>query len=315
MSLRAAHSVAARQHGLVTHEQASAAGLTHHQVRHLVDRGHWQRRGVGLFAAGGAPHTWEQDVMAACLVSGGVASHECAARLLDLGRPAFGDAGVSITLAHGGSRRRALAMGATVHTTRHLTPADRARVRGIPVTTAARMVVDLLGRVPGEALFALADDVMWRLRDRDAVRQAWERVAGGRHRDRLAQVLLPWEPGPGPGSPKEMSVARVLILHGLPRPVRQYPVVVPGREHPRYLDLAYPDVRVAMEYDGRRDHGPRRWSSDAAREEELDRIGWVRIPAGRRDLVEPHATAYCEVVRQARQRGGMDTTLRVAAAR
>ena len=142
--------MAARQHGLVTHEQASAAGLTHHQVRHLVDRGHWQRRGVGLFAAGGAPHTWEQDVMAACLVSGGVASHECAARLLDLGRPAFGDAGVSITLAHGGSRRRALAMGATVHTTRHLTPADRARVYDrlaglvpLPVGVSREMIMGL----------------------------------------------------------------------------------------------------------------------------------------------------------------------------
>ena len=206
-------------------------------------------------------------------------------------------------------------MGASVHTTRHLTPADRARVGGIPVTTGARVVVDLLGRVPDETLFALADDVMWRLRDRDAVRRAWERVGGSHHRRRLEQVLLPWEPGPRPGSPKEMSLARVLILHGLPRPVRQYLVVIPGRERPRYLDLAYPDVRVAMEYDGRRDHGPRQWSSDAAREEELDRIAWIRLPAGRRDLVEPHASAYCEVVRQACQRDGIDTTVRVAAAR
>jgi hypothetical protein len=264
---------------------------------------------------GGAPHTWEQGVMAACLVSGGVASHGCAARLLDVGRPAFAEAQVAITVDRNRSADRARAIGATVHTTRHLTEADRARVRGIPVTTGARLVVDLLGRLPEETLFALADDVMWRLRDRHAVRRTWERVAGGRHRCRLEDVLLPWAPGPKPGSPKEMSLARVLLLHGLPRPVRQHLLVIPGRERPRYLDLAYPDVRVAMEYDGRRDHGPRQWSADAAREDELDGVGWVRVPAGRRDLVEPHATAYCEVVRQACQRDRIETTSRVAAAR
>jgi len=307
--------VAARQHGLVTGSQAAAAELTVDKIRGLVASGHWERRGLGLFAVAGAPHTWEQDVMAACLLSGGVASHESAARLLDLGRPAFGNAGVSVTVTRSGSRQGARAMGATVHTTRHLTKADRARVDGIPVTTGARLVVDLLGRVAVDTLFAVADDVLWRLQDRDAVRRAWERVAGGRHRARLDEVLLPWEPGPKPGSPKEMSLARVLRLHGLPRPVRQYLLAIPGREHPRYLDLAYPDVRVAMEYDGRRDHGPRQWSSDAAREDERDRIGWVRLPAGRRDLQEPHATSYCEVVRRACQRDGIDTTVRVAAAR
>jgi hypothetical protein len=315
MSLQAAHSVAARQHGLLTGRQAATAGLTVNRIRHLVDAAHWERRAVGLFAVSGAPRTWEQDVMAACLVSGGMASHGCAARLLDVGRPAFGDAPVSITVARGGSREGARGMGAAVHTTRHLTAADRARVDGIPVTTGARLVVDLLGRVPEETLFALADDVMWRLRDRDAVRLAWERVAGGRHGALLGELLLPWEPGPKPGSPKEMSLARVLILHGLPRPVRQHLVLIPGREHPRYLDLAYPDVRVAMEYDGRRDHGPRHWGSDAAREDELQRIAWIRVPAGRRDLVEPHATAYCDVVRRACQRDGIDTTVRAAAAR
>ena len=74
-------------------------------------------------------------------------------------------------------------------------------------------------------------------------------------------------------------------------------------------------VRVAIEYDGPRDHGPRQWAADAAREDELDQIGWVRLPAGRRDLVEPHATAYCDVVRSACQRDGIGTTVRVAAAR
>ena len=106
-----------------------------------------------------------------------------------------------------------------------------------------------------------------------------------------------------------MALCRVLILHGLPAPgPPASAVTVHGRR--RYLDLAYPDDRVALEYDGRRDHGPRQWDAAATREEELWSIGWVRLPAGRHDLEEPHATAYCEVVR-----GAMATTERSAAAR
>jgi very-short-patch-repair endonuclease len=67
----------------------------------------------------------------------------------------------------------------------------------------------------------------------------------------------------------------------------------------RFLDLAYPEARVAPEYDGRRDHGVRRWAADAEREDELAAIGWVRLPAGTADLTEPGATAYCDQVRAA----------------
>jgi hypothetical protein len=39
------------------------------------------------------------------------------------------------------------------------------------------------------------------------------------------------------------------------------------------------------------------------------------LTAGRLDLVEPHATAYCGVVRAASARAGIATTVREAAAR
>jgi hypothetical protein len=318
MSLRDALAVAGAQHGLITLEQAAGAGLALHKVRHLVDSGHWERRGgrrAALFAVVGSPRTYEQDVMAACLAADGlgVASHGCAARLLGLGLPSFTDAPVTISIPRGGPRGRALALGATVHSTRNLTAADRGRINGVPVTRASRTVVDLLAEVPATTLYAVADDVLWRLRDRGEVRRAWERACGLRYRARLEEALLPWTPGPRPGSPKEMALCRVLLLHDLPAPVRQHPLTVNGRR--RYLDLAYPDVRVAMEYDGRRDHGPRQWGPDAEREHELWSIGWVRLPAGRLDLVEPHATAYCDVVRAASARAGIATTVRDAAAR
>jgi len=310
--------VASQQLGLITRQQARAH-LSDHQIRSLVESGRWERRVHGVYAVGGAPRSYEQTVMAACLAGGAraLASHGCAARLLRLAVPHFNRAPPEIVVPRGQSRA-ARAVGVVVHESRHLDPIDRARVGPIPITRAARLVVDLFSRPDAgdrDVLFALADDVLWRLRDPSEVARTWDRVCRGHRASVLEEVLLPWQPGPRPGSPKEMSLSRILVLHGLPRPVRQFAIAIPGRTHPRYLDLAYPEARVAVEYDGRADHGPRQWASDAAREDELWSVGWLRLIAGRRDLVEPAATELCDAVRRAYGRVGTATTAPVAAAR
>ena len=302
-----AGTVAARQHGVISAGQASSAGLTTGQVRSLVDSGVWKRRWREVFTVAGAPPSYEADVMVACLAGGpqAMACRGTVARLLGIARPYFDEAGIEITVPRGASTRAARSLGATVHVRRGIADADRGRVGPIPATSAARLVVDLLDVTPVEALYAAADDVLQRRwTTPDAIRNRWM-DARAFHRDVLEAVLLPWAPGPKPGSPKEMSLCRVLQLHGLPRPVRQHPVWISGRRQPRYLDLAYPEVRIAPEYDGRREHGVRRWEHDAAREDELASVGWVRLPAGRSDLIEPGATAYCDEVRAAvRARSG-----------
>jgi hypothetical protein len=302
-----AGEVAALQHGVITAQQASVAGLSTGQVRALVDSGIWKRRWRQVFTVAGAPASFEADVMVACLAGGpqAMACRGTVARLLGLGRPYFDGAGIEISIPRGASARAARSVGATVHVHRTIDDADRALVGPIPATGAARLIVDLLGTRPVEAVYALADDILQRRwTTPQAIRSRWM-AARAYHRDVLDAVLLPWAPGPKPGSPKEMSLCRVLQLHGLPRPVRQHPLWLPGRPTPRYLDLAYPDVRIAPEYDGRRDHGVRRWEHDAAREDELASVGWVRLPAGRADLTEPGATAYCDQVRAAvRARSG-----------
>lgn len=301
MTVRRALGVASTQLGLVTTYQMEEAGLSVYEQRTLVRTGVVERRAKNVFAVAGAPHSWEQEVLTACLAGGptAVACGPTAARVLDIGRPYFDRAGVEVCIERNGSRHAVRSVGATVHTARQLTRADRIVWRGIPVMAPARVIVDLFGRVSDDALFAAADDVLTRFSNPGAIRRTWRQVAGGRHKGSLDAVLLPWSLGPKPGSPKEMSLSRVLQLHGLPPPVRQHPVPIPGRRSPRYLDLAYVAERVAPEYDGRRDHGPRHWAADADREDELTRAGWLRLPAGRLDLVEPGAAEYCELVTQA----------------
>jgi hypothetical protein len=296
-----ASGVAAGQHGVLTAEQAAAAGLSIAQVRTLVASGVWQRRWREVYSVAGAPPSFEADVLVACLAGGpqAMACRGTVARLLGVGRPYFDAAGVEIAVPRGASPRAAVSVGATVHVHRHIGDAHRAWIGSIPASNAARLVVELLDASPVEAVFAVADDVLQRRWTSPAeILRSWAETST-RHRDVLDAVLLPWEPGPKPGSPKEMSLCRVLRLHGLPRPVRQHPVWIPGRAQPRYLDLAYPDSRVAPEYDGRREHGVRQWERDAGREDELATVGWIRLPAGWSDLTEPGATLYSEQVRVA----------------
>jgi very-short-patch-repair endonuclease len=62
---------------------------------------------------------------------------------------------------------------------------------------------------------------------------------------------------------------------GLPMPVLQ------ARVGPYFLDMAYPERKVAVEYDGREHLTPERARRDLSRQAYLTREGWtvVRFPA------------------------------------
>lgn len=70
----------------------------------------------------------------------------------------------------------------------------------------------------------------------------------------------------------ESRARMALVLGGLPPPAVQHPVVVRGRRY--YLDLAYPDLKVAVEYDGADHRTQQRARRDLEREAALVSAGW-----------------------------------------
>lgn len=92
-------------------------------------------------------------------------------------------------------------------------------------------------------------------------------------------------------SPRAESAAEswtrmVLIEQGFPLPEVNFCILSPaGRELYR-LDLAWPDLRIAVEYDGHAVHAGRE-EQDAARDEELRRRGWIVVHAKAADLADP----------------------------
>src|SRR5690606_32502003 len=72
----------------------------------------------------------------------------------------------------------------------------------------------------------------------------------------------------------EAALLRALRDAGLPHPTPQHWVVVGGERH--RIDLAYPDERIALEYDGEEAHaGVQATLDDAARTERLRAAGWT----------------------------------------
>jgi very-short-patch-repair endonuclease len=74
-------------------------------------------------------------------------------------------------------------------------------------------------------------------------------------------------------SPMETRIRMALHEHGLPAPHVQFEVEAGGRA--RRLDLAYPTVKLAIEYDGRDHREQEQAHEDLLREAALVRLGWT----------------------------------------
>ena len=76
----------------------------------------------------------------------------------------------------------------------------------------------------------------------------------------------------------ESEARLVMIDGGLPPPVLQYEVV-DLRGYRWRLDFAWPDLRVAAEYDGVDWHsGPDAFLRDRRRSSALQELGWLIVP-------------------------------------
>jgi very-short-patch-repair endonuclease len=71
----------------------------------------------------------------------------------------------------------------------------------------------------------------------------------------------------------ETRIRIALHAHGLPAPEIQFGVEADGRT--RRLDLAYPSVKLAIDYDGEDHRKQDRAHADLRREAALARLGWI----------------------------------------
>jgi very-short-patch-repair endonuclease len=101
-------------------------------------------------------------------------------------------------------------------------------------------------------------------------------------------------------SPQESRLRVLLVQAGLPKPEGQYPVPVGSLTlHP---DLAWPEYKVAAEYDGEWHEAPAQAALDLERLRLLARAGWIVVPVTR-DRMRDFPALVAEIRGALRSRG------------
>ncbi|AWB94876.1 hypothetical protein DCE93_03720 [Agromyces badenianii] len=222
-------------------------------------------------------------------------SHSTAARLHGLPLPPGVPLRPLHVLApHGVARAR------TVGTTGH--EASRAfetdLLFGVPVVSAVIAWCQLGSMLAVDELVAIGDALVTGRRngrhreppratfeDLEAARRRWGRRRGARS---LAEALP--RVRQGAESRPETLTRLLLVDSGLPEPAIALPITVEDGSEVLHPDLAYPDWRIVIEYEGGRHRDPVRWKRDITRREKFEAAGWRVVRVTSDDLFrEPDA--------------------------
>jgi very-short-patch-repair endonuclease len=181
----------------------------------------------------------------------------------------------------------------------HVGSATAMEINGLrmtnPVTTWC-----LLGAVLGlEELVIAADGLVRRKSPVATMAQLQQAVAGWRGARGYRNLLAALEDvRERTDSARETMLRLLLVRNGLPEPMVNAPIRNRTGRVVAHADLAYPDVKLVVEYDGdqhRTDHA--QYYIDVDRLEKITREGWRVIRVNQQHMREPRKLA--SLVRQA----------------
>jgi very-short-patch-repair endonuclease len=265
--------IASQQHGVFSRRQAREGGCTEGQIDWRIHTGAWHVVDHGVYATAGTATSWHQRLLAACLAGPAVASHRAAAALWAF--PGFEEPTVEVTAIR---HLRRHAASVIWHESHHLSDRDVTELTAIPVTRAARTIVDL-GSVVDEALLLSAlDDALRRsLVSIASVQTVLESFDSRRLGSGAVRRALKRRPAMAavPESVLESAFDELVHTHGLPAPTRQYRVRAHDGSVIARVDFAYPAARLAIEIDSVRHHaGTLDWRQDLVRMNRLVSADW-----------------------------------------
>ena len=265
-------------------QQGIAAGMT----KHHLDGPAYHR----LFGCVRVPRDTELTPSvtaraAIAVVPDAVISHFSAARIYGAVVPDTPEVHVSV----GHRSQRSRRQGLVVHVA-----ADRQTVpRGsLVLTSPVQTFCDLADELNLIDLVVCGDSLIHRgcMTVDAAVAAADQKTSGARTLARRAARLL----RAGSESPMETRVRLMLVLAGLPEPIVNLSLRgVTGLVMYR-LDLSYPDLRLAVEYDGRQHaEDADQWGRDIARREWLDDHHWRLLVLRATDIYDRPWETVCRV--------------------
>jgi predicted transcriptional regulator of viral defense system len=292
---RAAHrpdaliaTLAARQHGVIARRQLIARGVGADSIDHRVERQRLHPVHRGVYAVGYRPLTREGAWMAAVLAGGDAAvlSHRSAAALWGIRETSR--RGIELTA----PTHRRVRAGISMHQGR--VPSDEVTThRGIPVTTAARTLLDLAALLDEHHLARAAEraealrlasptslaDLVARYPRRPGVPTIRRLV----ERDRIVPTTT--------ANDLERRFLSFLDANALPRPL-----VNESLDPHTTPDFRWTAHRLIVELDGFETHGTRAaFERDRARDRALMAAGWRVARITKRQLDDAPTTLAAEL--------------------
>jgi very-short-patch-repair endonuclease len=249
-----------RRHELLT------AGLSCSGISDRVKRGALHRRHRAVYSIGHRALSREAEMLAGVFAAGDGAalSHEAVAELRGLIRYR------APVIAVVSPRRRSIA-GVRVHYCRRLHPLDIVVYHGIPVTTVARMLVDLSDIFTVDELVNVIHEAAYRNQfNLEATRRAMARANGRPSLHVLEEAIELYLNGSaGLKSRKEKAFLALVASAGFTKPLVN--TKVEGIE----VDFHWPDRRRIVEVDGRGHRRPTAKRTDPRRDAALRKAGWT----------------------------------------
>lgn len=245
----AINHIAARQGGVITRQQLYQLGVSEKQIERRLASGWWNPYARGAYSIFEERDPMDRVRAAVAVLPGAVVSHFSAAELHGIDRVPPGPATVLVhtTTTH-------VFPGVSVircHDLQdhHVTECDHLRV-----TTPARTIIDLAARLPMGELAICLDEVLSSQRETvDGVAAVLAEVARkGKPGVRVLRSLLEERAGNDYSrSVLEQKGCRILDQGGITGYQSEYPIPWSPR---RRFDVAFPEHRVAIEWDSRRWH-------------------------------------------------------------
>ncbi len=268
---------ASHQLDLITRPDLHDLGVTKDHIHRARRAGLLVPVGRRTFSVGTPPPSFERRAMAACLDTGGVASHRTAAALHPL-QGFHPSLLIEVIVPH--HRRHSSSALCAVHGTTNLPPNDIVPIGPIPTTSVARTLLGLAALVPAVAPKRIATAIDAAVRD-GVASDAWlwwhleQLRCRGRNGVTVMDDLLHRRQQLGPSeSWLERRFLEILAEAGMPLPAVQRRISRQGSFVAR-VDTLFEHVRLVVELEGHATHSTRgERAQDERRRTELMLAGY-----------------------------------------